>query len=470
MPKEPSIFDPDSFRDSIGTINESGDRQWVYPQKQKGKFYRKRNWASNIFLLLFFGLPFIKLHGKPLILFNILEREFIIFGAIFRPQDLFLFALFLLTFMVFIVLFTVIFGRLFCGWACPQTVFMEMVFRKIEYWIEGNAQQQKALNERDWDKDKLLKKGGKIVVFFVLSFVIGNFFLSYFIGIDALIDIITQPLNQHWGGLIAMLSFAGVFFFVYSWFREQVCIVVCPYGRLQGVLLDANSIVVAYDYLRGEPRGKISKPTDPVQHGDCIDCNLCVRVCPTGIDIRNGTQLECINCTLCIDACDQIMESIHKPKGLIRYASENGIAKGQKLRLSPRMIGYSIVLLVLVTGLGFAINTRHLIDTTVLRAPGVMYQEIGADSISNLYNYKMLNKSQDTLKLHIKLLEPAGTIKFIGTEKQLNLYPGAIGEGTFFVTLHRKAIEQRKMKLQFGVFNDREEMLETIKSVFLGPI
>lgn len=457
----------ESFRDSISTISEEGTRNWIYPQKPKGPLYDKRKLVSYAYLILFFTLPFIKLNGEPLLQLNILERKFIIFGLIFWPQDLFLAALAMLTFMVFIVLFTVVFGRLFCGWVCPQTIFMEMVFRRIEYWIEGDANQQRRLNKQPWNREKITKKAGKLLAFFALSFVIGNFFYSYIIGMDELIKIITEPFSEHVGGFLGMIAFSGVFFFVYTYFREQVCLVVCPYGRLQGVLLDRNSIVVAYDYVRGEPRSKPKKVED-TKVGDCIDCKACVRVCPTGIDIRNGTQLECVNCTACIDACDHIMEEVGKPKGLIRYDSENGIAKGTKLKVTPRIIGYSAVLLLLVVGLSFGISTRSNIETTILRAPGMLFQKVGTDSLSNLYNFKIVNKTHEKMPLTLKLESHPGVIKHIGSVNKLNLDDAGISEGTFFVTIHRKDIKERKTKITFSVMNG-SEVLETYSTNFLGP-
>ena len=468
-PKRENPTQDESFRDSINTITADGKRNWIYPQRPKGKFYNRRTIVSIVYLILFFTIPFIKLDGDPLVLMNIVERKFIIFGLVFFPQDLFLFALAMLTFMVFIVLFTVIFGRLFCGWACPQTIFMEMVFRKIEYWIEGDANKQRQLDKGPWNLEKIRKKGSKTFIFFVLSFLFGNFFLSYIIGMDELISIIQEPLSKHYGGFSAMIFFTGAFFFVYMYFREQVCLVVCPYGRLQGVLLDRNSIMVAYDYVRGEPRGKHHKGDDTSKLGDCIDCGLCVRVCPTGIDIRNGTQLECVNCTACIDACDGIMEGIHKPKGLIRYDSENGIASGKKLTFTLRMIGYSIILVGLMVGLSFGIAGRSKVEATILRAPGMMFQEVGKDSVSNLYNFKIVNKTKDEMKLDLILESPAGVIKHVGSKEKFNIPSAGLAEGTFFVTIARKDLEGRKNEIKFKL-NVDGETLENTKTNFLGPV
>lgn len=307
----------DSFRDRMATVDAKGKRKWVYAHKPKGKLYNIRTWVSLGFFALFFTLPFISLNGRPLFLFNIPEAEFIIFGKVFWPQDFFIFGIIMITFIVFIVLFTAAFGRLFCGWVCPQTVFLEMLFRKLEYLIEGDAPKQKLLNKGPWTAEKVRKKTIKHIVFYFVAFVIANFFLAYIIGIKELEKIITEPISQHVVGFMSIIIFTTIFYFVYIYFREQACTVICPYGRLQSVLLDRNSMIVAYDYKRGEPRGKIKKikPAD-VNTGDCIDCFQCVKVCPTGIDIRNGTQMECVGCTACIDACNKMMDAVGKPRAL----------------------------------------------------------------------------------------------------------------------------------------------------------
>ncbi len=248
----------ESFRDSVATISKEGKRNYIMPKKPKGWYYNMRTWFSIFYLIVFFTLPFIKVNDEPLLMLNVLERKFIIFGMIFWPQDFFIFGIGMLTFIVFIILFTVVFGRIFCGWACPQTIFMEMVFRKIEYWIDGDSNAQRQLRKMPWNGVKIWKRTIKFIAFFSISFIIANFFLAYLISMDELIDHIKHP-GDNIITLISLLVFTTVFFFVYWWFREQVCIVVCPYGRLQGVLLDKNSIIVAYDYVRGEPRGKGTK-------------------------------------------------------------------------------------------------------------------------------------------------------------------------------------------------------------------
>ncbi|HET9431576.1 MAG TPA: cytochrome c oxidase accessory protein CcoG, partial [Chitinophagaceae bacterium] len=449
--EKPVIDPPESFRDRLATVDAKGKRKWVYAQKPKGRFYNIRSWVSWGFFILFFTLPFIRMNGRPLFLFNIPEAKFIIFGKVFWPQDFFIFGVGMITFIVFIVLFTAAFGRLFCGWVCPQTIFMEMLFRKLEYFIEGNAASQKMLKRSPWTGTKIRKKLTKHVAFYGLSFIIANFFLAYIIGVDELKKIITEPVGDHLGGLSAILIFSGVFYGVYAWFREQACTVVCPYGRLQSVLLDRNSMIVAYDYKRGEPRAKHKKiKSAELQAGDCIDCFQCVKVCPTGIDIRNGTQMECVACTACIDACDKMMDATGKPRGLIRYASENGIATGQKLRYTGRMKFYTILLVVLAGLLTALLVTRKDVDGTIVRAPGMLYQERDEDSISNLYVIKVINKTLEDIPLTLRLENLPGRI--IEAEGQgIHVKKEDQGKASFFVVLPRQVISNRKTKLQIGL-------------------
>ncbi|MES2131202.1 MAG: cytochrome c oxidase accessory protein CcoG [Bacteroidota bacterium] len=457
----------DSFRDHIATIDEHGKRKWIFPFKPSGRLFNYRKYLSYIYLVVFFGLPFIKVHGEPLFLINVLERKFILFGMIFWPQDFFVFGIGMLIFIVFIALFTVIFGRVFCGWACPQTIFMEMLFRRIEYWIEGDAPHQKALKQAPWNSEKITKRATKYVLFFLLSFLIANTFLSYIIGIDELIKIITEPLSSHVGGLISILIFTGVFFFVYSWFREQVCLIVCPYGRMQGVLLDRDSIIVAYDYVRGEGRHKFKKNEERTG-GDCIDCNKCVKVCPTGIDIRNGTQLECINCTACIDACDEMMEAVGMEKGLIRFDSENGIKNKIKLAFTTRMKAYSAVLLLLIGVESFLLISRSDFDATIIRAKGMLYQEQPNDQVSNLFTIKLVNKTRNELPVTLKVEDlPGAGIEIIG--KALRVKKEGMTQGSFFLFLNKSSIKKRKTELKIGIYSNNK-LIKTVKTNFLGPV
>jgi len=490
---------PDIFRDSVATISKEGKRNFINPKKPKGKLYNLRTRFSIFYLAAFFALPFIKVNEEPLLMLNILERKFIIFGLIFWPQDFFIFGIGMLTFILFVILFTVVFGRIFCGWACPQTIFMEMLFRKVEYWIEGDATQQKLLRKMAWNGEKIRKRSLKFVIFFLLSFIIANFFLAYLISMDQLINDIIHPA-VHIGTLLSLLGFTVVFFFVYWWFREQACIVVCPYGRLQGVLLDKNSIVVAYDYQRGEPRGKLQKENNykikddhdckcvdckgdggcndvvkkleaiqpPVAvHGDCIDCFACVKVCPTGIDIRNGTQLECVNCTACIDACNTIMTNIQKPQGLIRYASENSIKNGIQLKFTRRIKAYTIVLSMLLVLLVFLLISRTDLDARLMRTAGMTYTSMPDGRVSNLYNLKLANKTHKDIPVHLKLENIPGEISLIN-----NTAPVIKKEDyttlQFFVKLNRSDLKGWETSLVIGLY-DSTKKIKTITAKFIGP-
>ncbi|MEO6282361.1 MAG: cytochrome c oxidase accessory protein CcoG [Dyadobacter sp.] len=438
----------------------------LHPQKPTGQWHNRRIVFTVIVLTLLFVTPFIRVGGQPLLLFNVLERKFIIFGIFIGPQDYWLFGLTMLSFMVFVVLFTTIFGRLWCGWACPQTVFMEMVFRKIEYAIEGDAGKQKLLDNAPWNADKIMKKGLKYSIFLVVSFAIANLLLSYVLGVDALAKIIREPIADHVPLFTGIMIFTAIFYFNFAWLREKACTVVCPYGRLQSVLLDRNSIAVAYDHERGEPRGKLHKDLARTE-GDCINCFQCVTVCPTGIDIRNGTQMECVNCTACIDACDHIMDKIGFDRGLIRYTSENAIVKKTTKLITPRVIGYSVVLLLLWSGLGFMVATRNDTQTTLFRAPGSQYIENNDGTISNLYTFKIFNKTNQTINPTIHLDNPTGKLLFAGSP-DLTLEAAGMSEGTVFIIIPKSALNRRKTTLTLSVSQGAKK-LEDFETTFMAP-
>ena len=455
----------ESFRDKINTVTYEGKRIWVHARKPSGKMYNYRKIVAFFLLLFLFLAPFMKFKGEQLVLLNILERKFVFFGFIFWPQDFYFFYLIMLALIVFIILFTVVYGRLFCGWACPQTIFMEFVFRKIEWWIDGNPAAQKKLKEQKLNFAKFWKRTLKHSIFWGISFVISNIFLSYIIGSEALLKIISEPVSSHLVGFISIIIFTSVFYFVFAWFREQVCTIMCPYGRLQGVLLDSNSIVVAYDYKRGEPRGAARKKEIEagVVKGDCIDCKLCIQVCPTAIDIRNGNQMECINCTACIDACNLVMKKNKKKPGLIRYASQKGIEKGEKFRLTARNIAYTVFLIIILGITTSFFMNRGEIETTILRTPGMEYQEQPNEEISNLYNFKIVNKSNKNLDLEIKLIEPANGHIVVSGKTMLKYSDKT--EGVIVVYLKKQDIKLPKLKIRFGIYH-QGKLLEQYTTSF----
>jgi cytochrome c oxidase accessory protein FixG len=374
---------------------------------------------------------------------------------------------------LFITLFTSAFGRIFCGWICPQTIFMEMVFRKIEYSIEGDRGAQMRLDKQEWNSEKIRKKGFKWFLFFLISFGIANVFLAYLVGSKRLLQYVTEGPLENLSTFIALLIFTGVFYFIFSWFREQVCTIACPYGRLQSVLLDKKSVVVAYDHKRGERslgRSKFKKNENRQElgKGDCIDCFQCVNVCPTGIDIRNGTQLECINCTACIDACDAIMEKVDLPKGLIGFYSEENIEKEEKFRFNPRMKGFAAILFVLVGILSGMLFLRSDVEATVLRLPGQLYEMQENDIISNVYTFKLINKTTASFEdVHFKLMSHNGTIESVTHERIL--IPGkGLAEGSLFIEIPKALLNGEKNNVEIGIYSGGK-LIETTSTNFMGP-
>lgn len=462
-----------SFRDNVGTIDEKGSRNFLFPKKPQGRYTSRRQMMSYLLLAIFFSIPFITIGGQPFLMLNVLERKFVIFGQIFWPEDFFIFVIAMITAVLFVAVFTVAFGRLFCGWICPQTIFMEHVFRRIEYWIDGDRNQQLRLARMPWNGEKIRKRLLKNGIFFLISFIIANFFLMYIIGKSEWWEIVSDKPSEHLGGLSGMIIFSGVFFFVFAWFREQACIIVCPYGRLQGALLDRNSVVIAYDYIRGEKRGKFRKSEDraALGKGDCIDCNQCVDVCPTGIDIRNGTQLECTNCTACIDACDNIMDKTNKPRGLIRYDSENNIANqtGGKI-FTGRVKAYVGILVLLMSLFVYLLASRAAVEAIFLRLPGQPLVKVDEDTYSNAYNFKLLNKTAQDKVYQFKVISPSEGIelKTASESELINVKASDLASGAVILYLDTDQMTGMTTDIEIGIY-EGENMVETLTTSFTGP-
>ena len=477
---QPGRQDADHFREYLPTVDKKGKRVWIYPARPPGpgrgskrafNWYRARIMLSILLLVIMITGPFIRINGNPLLMMNVVERKFSIFGVMFWPDDLYIMALLMITGFLILVIFTAAFGRIWCGWLCPQTVMMEMVFRQIEYWIEGDAPAQKRLDHAPWSADKILRRGGKHLVFFGLSFFVGNLLLAYIIGSEALIELVTDDPRNHVTGLGFMLAFTLLFYSIFARFREQACTFICPYGRFQSALLDENSLVVAYDPNRGEKRAKMASGQTAEERaaeglGDCVDCGYCQAVCPTGIDIRNGSQMECVNCTACIDACNMIMEKTGREPGLVRYASLNGIREGAPLRFSGRMTGYTALLIVLISVLGYILATRDIVHTTILRSPGSLLQELPDGRFANLYTVRFVNKTSVDRALHCDLIEPAGEAVFPGGPIMVKAQEQA--KGAVLVQLPKSSLTGRATQMKIGIY-DGDRLLDVVETRFTGP-
>ncbi|MDD2304530.1 MAG: cytochrome c oxidase accessory protein CcoG [Prolixibacteraceae bacterium] len=452
-------YQESTFRDRPTTFSKEGKRLWLFPKMPKGKLYNIRKVIAWALLAFFYLAPFLKFRGEPLVFLNFLERKFVLFGNTFYPQDFYLLVLAVIALVVFIVLFTVIYGRIFCGWVCPQTVFLEFLYRPIEYLIDGDSSEQQKLANQEMDATKMLKRILKHGIYLIISFFTILTFMAYVIGTGEVGRMLKGWPLEGFGILMGVLAFTGAHYFVFAWFREQVCTMVCPYGRLQGVMLDVNTILVAYDYKRGEPRGRGEK-------GDCINCRKCVAVCPTGIDIRNGTQLECINCTACIDACNSVMSVINKPSGLIRFASEKSISEGKKVRFNARVIAYSAVLFSLLVLITYLFTVRGSFETHIIRAQGTMFQEYGPDSYSNLYNLELVNKTNSEVKVELKLLSPEGEIRMMGDS--LKAGKGEVAQRNLLIVLKKSDVKSSNNHLEIGVY-ESGKLVNKISSTFVGP-
>jgi cytochrome c oxidase accessory protein FixG len=404
-----STLDPRHLpEDRLATTDQDGSRIWIVPARVRGIWKTRKTYFHLFLLLLFVLTPWLRYQGSPLLLFDIFNRQFVFFGNVFGAHDgpLLFFVLGILGFSLIIA--TALWGRVWCGWACPQTVFIEQVFRRIETWIVGNRAQQLDCHKNPWKLQNVRKNITKWSVFIIVSVFLAHTFIAYFVSWERLLDMMTRPPGESWTVFLFVFIIAAIVLFDFAWFREQFCIIMCPYGRFQSVLMDQNSLTVAYDYTRGEPRVPNAKKVTPEQ-GDCIDCFKCVSVCPTGIDIRNGTQLECIACTACIDACDEVMEKIGRPKGLVRYAAESDFTREQGRRwFRPRLVLYIFILLALAGGLIYSVKNHQSFYVSYLRQSQKPYV-VNGDQLMNNYRVHLKNSAFQAVDYEIRLVESKGS-------------------------------------------------------------
>jgi cytochrome c oxidase accessory protein FixG len=457
----------EEFRNQLASVHADGRRKWLFVRQPSGRYYRARTILSWFLVAFLFAAPFVRVEGQQLVLLDFLERRFVVFGLVFWPQDFYIVVLLALTVLFTLALSTAAVGRIWCGWLCPQTVFMEMVFRKIEYLIEGSAAEQLRRSRGPLTYDTLWRRVVKHGIFFGLSFVIANVFLAYIIGSDELLTIVTDPPSAHLAGLFAITVFSLVFYGVFARFREQACTLACPYGRVMSALIDAETLTVTYDRSRGEPRSRLMKGAAASEAGDCVDCGQCVTVCPTGIDIRNGIQLECVNCAACIDACDDVMRRLKRPAGLIRITSAKAIRTGRAKWLTARVKAYAAIWLVLVLSVGTLIARRPPIDVLILRQPGTLYTAVEGNGIANFYNVQVINRTNRAYALDYHVLSPAGaTVTALGAIDRVE--PHGLIESRLLLRVPQSRLTGASTPVTLEVLADGAP-LRTVSTSLIGP-
>ncbi len=444
------------------TMDQTGKRLWIYPQAVAGFFTHRREWVSYFLVVVYLLIPWLRYDGLPLVQLNITERQFIILGNIYWPHDVKYLVFVLILAGISLFFFTALAGRLWCGWACPQTVFLEFIFRKVETWIEGDRNKRMALDRAPWTSQKLIKKASKHAVFLLFSAIVANTFLAYFVGTENVLVWMTQAPTEHWVAFLVMAANLGVFYFNFAWFREQFCTILCPYARFQSALTDEHTLQVTYDFTRGEPRGKKGKVA-----GDCIDCGACVRVCPTGIDIRNGNQLECIGCARCIDACDLIMDKVKRPRHLIRYDSEARLNKKTTTLMRPRVLIYAVLLVVLVSGFFWAVSHRPLVEFNVLRSPGNPYIILQNGDVSNHLSLRLVNKDRQSHNISFRL-EGLDEAQLVVPVQPFLLPANTIRRLEIFINVPVAALSDGKHPVVLKLYSDEMEVAQSDAYV-LGP-
>ncbi|MEM1022925.1 MAG: cytochrome c oxidase accessory protein CcoG [Myxococcota bacterium] len=460
---EPNPLNPGQV---LSTLREDGSRIWMRPKLSKGRFLRRRQIFGYGLILLFLGLPFVRIGEHPAILLDVAARRFYLFGYTFHPTDSPLLMLLLLSIFLGIFWLTALVGRAWCGWGCPQTVYMELVFRPIERLIEGPVGAQRRIDAMSRPSRR---RWGKYAVFGVIAFILGNQFLSYFVGWERLALWMTSSPAQNPGGFSVMAATTALVFFDFAFFREQMCTVVCPYARLQSALLDRHSMIVGYDEVRGESRKRLKARMPGDGSGDCIDCKACVTTCPVGIDIRSGLQLECINCTQCIDACDKVMDKIGKPRGLIRLSSQQTLQTGKASKIArPRIFVYPVLITILLGLMVAFFGSKGTADVTVLRQLNAPFVVLETGEVRNQLRVKLVNRLDTSRRFDLRVLNlPAAAV----LAPQFPLPVGANDSATspIFLTVPAERFDARgRFDAKISI-SDGAAFEETVSYVLLGP-
>lgn len=467
MIEHPSLLEPEEI--VLPTMNADGSRNWLRPRLTKGPYYWKRLAVAWALIIIFVAIPHIRMAGKPLIFLDIMTRQFTFFGVTFLATDVLLLFLFVLGTFLSIFLFTALFGRVWCGWGCPQTVYLEFVFRPIEQWLEGSPKQQRKLDKEGPNGKRILK----YFIFLLIAFILGNTFLAYFVGTDRLFAWMQRSPFEHPSAFLVMAGVTGAVYFDFAFFREQTCLVACPYGRFQSALLDKDSLIVAYDVNRGEPRArgkqrKTAKPKNAEDWGDCIQCNACVVTCPTGIDIRDGLQMECINCTQCIDACDAIMDKVKKPRGLIRYTSQNELENKSSSLLRARTILYPSLILAVFAALASIITFRGDTEVSILRSGNAPFSVLEGNIISGRARIRIANRTHKKRVYHIGLKAPKG-VRMIAPLNPVKVGDALTKSSTVFVLAPAKLFKKGGLPIQFVITEKGGSFKSIEKHTLLGP-
>lgn len=471
-----TTLEPTSPREAqeavLSTLNKDGSRRWMRPKLSEGKYWSRRRVVAYALMALFLALPTLRMNGKPLMLLDVMRREFTFFGTTFYSTDTLLLMLLMLSIFITVFFFTAVLGRVWCGYACPQTVYMEFLYRPIERLFEGNRAEQKRLDEQRFS----LRRLGKYATYLVISVFIAHLFLAYFVGWERLLMWVRLSPAAHPAPFAVMAATTGLMMVDFTYFREQLCVVACPYARLQSVLLDKRSLIVAYDAQRGEPRGKLrvlqdAAPAGVAAKGDCIDCKACVQTCPTGIDIRNGLQLECIACAQCVDACDSIMDKVGKPRGLVGYRTQEQLETGTTRRFRPRVVIYPLLLTIVGGLLVTLLANRAPVQVTLLRNVGAPFAELPNGDISNQLRVRLRNRSEEARQFRIELVDGDG-LELVAPENPVHVDGGALVTTGIFVNAPRSHFEGGEHPIKVRITDvDHPEVAptETAPYRLLGP-